>query len=196
MNMKWSEQLTFHQPLHHVALLEEAPPETWESLVRTRESAAYQRGRQDVETALADQLAQQQATLNQLQNGLLQSLRDALPQIIRESETALIELALEASRRVVAGLAIDAPMVEAIVREALRQVEDTAEILIKLHPEDLTLLRKHEAQVLQGLPDKGPLRFIGSSEVSRGGCLVQTRFGVVDARREVKLQQLAESLSV
>jgi len=86
-------------------------------------------------------------------------------------------------------------MVEAVVKEALRQAQDTAEILIQLNVEDLALLRQQDSNILQGLPDKGPLRFISSGEVSRGGCLVQTRFGVIDARREVKLEQLGQSLA-
>jgi flagellar biosynthesis/type III secretory pathway protein FliH len=57
------------------------------------------------------------------------------------------------------------------------------------------LLRLHHSPVLTGLPESGPLRFAGSSEVTRGGCLVQTRFGVIDARRETKLEQLRQTLS-
>jgi flagellar assembly protein FliH len=86
-------------------------------------------------------------------------------------------------------------MVEAVVREALKQVEDTAEIVIQLHPDDLALLRKHESPLLNGLPETGPLRFAGSPEVTRGGCIVQTRFGMIDARRETKLEQLRKTLN-
>jgi flagellar biosynthesis/type III secretory pathway protein FliH len=38
------------------------------------------------------------------------------------------------------------------------------------------------------------VELISSTEVSRGGCVVQTRFGVIDARRETKLELLQESL--
>jgi flagellar biosynthesis/type III secretory pathway protein FliH len=94
----------------------------------------------------------------------------------------------------VAGIKITPKMVEAVVREALSHVEDNAEITIHLHADDLALLRKHGSPLLNGAPDSGPLRFIGSTEISRGDCLVQTRFGLLDARRETKLEQLRESL--
>jgi flagellar assembly protein FliH len=90
---------------------------------------------------------------------------------------------------------IDAAVVEATVREALRQAEDTAEIVIQLHPEDLALLRQHQSPLLDGLPEAGPLRFVHSTEVSRGGCIIQTRFGLIDARRETKIEQLRQSLA-
>jgi flagellar biosynthesis/type III secretory pathway protein FliH len=45
------------------------------------------------------------------------------------------------------------------------------------------------------LPETGPLRFSGAAEVTRGGCIVQTRFGLVDARRETKMEQLRQALT-
>jgi flagellar assembly protein FliH len=119
-----------------------------------------------------------------------------VPQVVQEGETALINLALETAKKMIAGLPVNAEMVEAVVREALQQVEDTAEIIIQLHPDDLALLRQHNAPVLAGLPETGPLRFTGSPEVTRGGCIVQTRFGLVDARRETKIKQLRQTLAL
>ena len=46
--------------------------------------------------------------------------------------------------------------------------------------------------MLNDLPEAGPLRFVHSPEATRGGCIVQTRFGVIDARRETKLEQLQQ----
>jgi flagellar assembly protein FliH len=172
-----------------------APSENWEELLRSREEEAYQRGRRDGESALNQQLIQQRAEVAELQRGILESLRRAVTQVVQESETALINLALETAKKVVANLPIDVELVEAVVQEALRQVEDTSEILVQVHAEDLALLRKHDSKILNGLPDKGPLRFVTSADVTRGGCLVQTRFGLVDARREVKLEQLTQALS-
>jgi flagellar biosynthesis/type III secretory pathway protein FliH len=96
----------------------------------------------------------------------------------------------------VGGLKIDLKTVEKVVHEALSQVQDTAEISIRLHPEDLALLRKHESPLLEGLPETGPLRFSASPEVTRGGCVVQTRFGLIDALRETKLEQLRKAVNL
>ena len=131
----------------------------------------------------------------ELQRGILNSLSRALPQVAHEAETALIDVALEAAKKIVAGMPVDAALVESVVREALRQAEDTAEIVIQLHPDDLALLHQHQAKILDGLPETGPLRFAQSAEIGRGGCLIQTRFGMIDARRETKIEQLRQSLA-
>lgn len=193
--MKWSETILFHQPLREVRRLAEAPSQGWDQLLREREEAGYQRGRRDEESALSAQLIEQRAEIAEMQRGILESLKRAVPQVIRESENAVVSLALEAAGRIVAGLPISAELVEAVVREALRQAEDSAEIIVQLHAEDLALLRKHDSGILKGLPDAGPVRFVTSSEVTRGGCIVQTRFGLIDARREVKLEQLSQTVN-
>ena len=131
----------------------------------------------------------------ELQNGILQSLRHILPQVVHETESALIQLALESAQKIVAGLPIEISLVEAVVREALSQVEGTTEITVQLHPDDLALLRKHESPLLNGTRETGSVRFSPSADTARGGCIVQTRFGIIDARRETKIEQLAKTLS-
>jgi len=170
-----------------------APSEDWVALLQEREQEGYERGRRDGENAMKEQLAKLKAEIAALQDGILESLNQALPKLVNDSETALIGIALEAAKRVVADMPIDVALVEAVIKEALRQTEDTAEILVQLHGDDLTLLRENDSKILQGLLDKGPLRFIASADVSRGGCIVQTRFGIIDARREIKFEQLAQS---
>jgi flagellar assembly protein FliH len=194
--MNWSETITFDRPLRDARLLTPAPAQDWQEHLREREQAAYERGRQDGERALSGQLLQQRNETVELQQGILDSLRRVVPQVVQEAETTLIQLALEAAQKIVAGLPISTEQVEAVVREALRQVEDTAEIIVQLHADDLALLRRHNAAVLSGLPEAGPLRFAASAEVTRGGCIVQTRFGLVDARRETKMEQLRQTLAL
>ncbi|HZL13939.1 MAG TPA: FliH/SctL family protein [Verrucomicrobiae bacterium] len=192
--MKWSEAIAPGQPLRDVRVLMKAPAQDWEEHLREREQAAYENGRRDGEHAVSEQLLRQRNETAELQNGILNSLQQALPQLIQENELALISLALEAAQKIVAGLPIDSQMVEAVVREALRQVEDTAEITIQLHSDDLALMQNSNSPLLNGLPETGPLRFVGSPEITRGGCLVQTRFGIIDARRETKMEQLRKTL--
>lgn len=193
--MKWSDTIPFRRPLRDARLLTGAPSQEWQELLKQRESAAYERGQEDGERVLSAQLMQQRAEMAELQQGVVESLRNALPQVILEAQTALVQLALVAAEKLVAGLPISPELVEAVIREALQQVEDSAEIVIQLNPDDLALLRKNNTPILKGLPDSGPLRFISAAEVTRGGCLVQTRFGLLDARRETKLAQLKQSLT-
>ena len=194
--MKWSNSISLQQPLADVRLLTKAPIQDWQEHLRDREKTAYEQGRQDGEQSLSEQLVKQRNEMAELQNGVINSLQQMLPKMILETESALVQLALEAAKKMVAGLEIKVETIEAVVREALKQVQDMSEISIRLHPEDLTLLRQHQSPLLEGLPETGPLRFAASTEVTRGGCIIQTRFGLVDALRETKLEQLRKAMDL
>lgn len=196
--MRWLNSIALDQPLLDVRLLATAPaplPAAAEPL-QEQEQAAYERGRRDAEQALSAQLLQQRNEMAELQNGVIKSLKQMFPQMAREMEAALIQLALESVKKVVAGVKIDSKIVETVVKEALAQVQDTAEVSIQLNPEDLALLRKNKSPLLEDLPETGSLRFVPSAEVTRGGCVVQTRFGVVDAQRETKMEQIQKAVTV
>jgi flagellar assembly protein FliH len=193
--MKWSETIAFGPALRDVRLLTQTPAQDWTAHLREREEAAFQNGRREGERALNQQLLQQRNEILELQQGVLNSLKQVLPQLIRESESALIQLALASAQKIVAGLPIKAALVEGVVREALSQIEGTTEIVVQLHPDDLALLRKHESPLLTETLENGPIRFTHSAGTTRGGCMLQTRFGNIDARRETKLEQLKKSLS-
>ena len=193
--MKFSESILFNAPLQDVRLAKAVPTQEPVDPAAEREKAAYERGHQEGEAALREQLISQRNEMASLLNGVIDSLQKTVPLLVQETESALIQLALESAQKIVAGLPVNPKMVEAVVREALQQVEDTAEVVIQLHPEDLALLQKHKSDVLKPPPNSKPLQFSSSADVTRGGCLLRTRFGIIDARRETKLDQLREALA-
>jgi len=179
-----SESIQLLQPLRDVRMI----------AAGALDPAAYERGRRDGEEAMREQLLRQRAELMEIQTGILDSLRQAVPKVVHDCENAVITLAVEAAQRLVAGMPISPEIIEASVREALSQVQGSTEISVSLNPEDLALLQKLNSPLLAADNGADQVKFHSSNDVSRGGCLVQTRFGVIDARRETKAEQLKKAL--
>ena len=156
--------------------------------------AAYDRGRIDGEKSVSEQLIKQRNETNELFRGIMTSLSQAVPQVIHDTENMVVSLALEVAQKLVADMPISAEMVEAAIQDALGQVEGTAQVTVRLHPADLEILQNSNSLLMENGLGSTEFRFLGSPEVSRGGCLVLTRFGVVDARRETKFDLLKRSL--
>lgn len=156
--------------------------------------ASYELGRIEGEKSLSEQLLKQRAELHELMSGVLTSLRQAVAQVVHETENTVVSLALEVAQKLVSDMPVSVPMIEAAVRDALLQVEGTAQLTVRLHPADLELLKNAASPVLAAAELGEEFRFLGSPEVSRGGCLIQTRFGTVDARRETKFDLIKRSL--
>lgn len=164
------------------------------ALLREREEQAFERGRRQAETALASQIVSQRNEMITLQNGVLKSLQATVPQLVRESEQTLIELALTTAERLVAGMPVDVALVEAAIREVLTQVEETTDVQLLLHAEDLALLRREGSEFIGDDPTRR-MRLAASPEVSRGGCVARTHFGDIDGRRETKLAQVRKAVT-
>jgi flagellar assembly protein FliH len=192
----WSETILLSKPLRDLRraeALSEAPSAN-EAAVQAQIEASYRRGRVDGEKALNEQLLHQRAQMQELLQGVVASLRQAVPQVVRDTENTMVALALAVAQKLVADIPISAPMVEAAVRDALAQVEGTAQFTVRLHRADLELLENSESPVLADADGK-QFRFLSSSEITRGGCVVETRFGTIDARRETKLDIVKRSLT-
>jgi len=192
--MRLYKSIQLARPLRDIRQQAAPSPAPAERAAAQNEQSAYERGRRDAERALGEQLISQRNEMLELHQGVVDSLRGSLPQLNQQTEQALVGLALEAAAKLVAGLPIQPDMVEAVVRQALTEVDNSVEMTIHLHPDDLALLRKHQSPLLRELPENGPIRFAHSSDVTRGGCLIRTRFGLLDARRETKIEQMKHSL--
>ena len=160
-----------------------------ETTVHDRLEERYRDGYDAGQKVLAEQLIEQRKQIIDIQNGLLRSIQDALPGVVAECEKSLVLLAIESARKVVDSLPVDAPMVEAVVRRALTELQDTAEYEVLLHPEDLKLLQEMQSGLLpQGT--SGNVKFGSDITVSRGGCVIRTRHGAISALREKMFEKL------
>ena len=187
------DPIRFSRPLREVRLMTPLDSENKRSR-RELEDAAFERGRREGEKALSEQLIRQRSELLALQNGVLESLRQLLPKMARECESTFVAVALEVAQKLVAGMPIAAEMIESAVREGMARVEETSEFTILLHADDLDLLQRANSPLLLSQVGGEKVNFRAAGEVTRGGCIVQTRFGTIDARRESKLELLRKSL--
>lgn len=190
------EIIHFNAPVREVRLLDRATARAdRESRWQHELQASHERGRLDGEGALGAQLMQQRAELMEIHTGTLAALQSVIPQLRRDSERALIQLSLEVARRLVGDLPIDEALVESVVRDALSQVEGTTDITVLLHPEDLELMRRANSPLLRARENGGQVQLQESADVTRGGCIVRTNFGLIDSRRETKFQLLQKALA-
>ena len=190
--MKADREITFSAPVREVKVVRSGARDV---LLQQDLKASFDRGLVEGERNLSAQLVQQRSEVMELQTGVLAALRDAVPQVTRDCERALVTLAIEAAQRLVGGLPVSQEMVEASIKEACAQVEDSAELNVLMHAADLALLEKVNSPLLLPQGGKEKINFHSSPQVTRGGCLVHTRFGVIDARRETKIELLKSALS-
>lgn len=112
-------------------------------------------------------------------------------QILHQSEQQLVQLALALARRIVRReLAADDELLGALARVALERLGEARPATIRLHPDDFA--RSTAGRLEQWAA--AHVSVVADPTVNRGGCLVESPFGFVDASIEAQLQELAGAL--
>jgi flagellar assembly protein FliH len=108
--------------------------------------------------------------------------------MIQKSERQLVQLAIAIARRIIfRELTIDRTLLSAMARVALDRLGESASATIRVHPAD------HAAITAQGAAHvtTGAVRVVADHLVPRGGCIVQSDFGLIDVGLEAQLTELS-----
>ena len=173
-----------------------------EAQLAEAESRGMARGREEATAEYQTQVESLRQQLTEAERnattGLLQQIESNIQTRLQEQfvslEQELVEFTAEAAIRLVNGLPISTQIVEAAIRDALTHCENDAEVSVRLHPDDLKLLKESGSELLADSPHQRSVRYLKDDEISRGGCLVETRCGVIDGRRETRETLLKEAV--
>ncbi len=81
-----------------------------------------------------------------------------------------------------------------IVRAALRDATQQREINVRVHPADAEALRRNQRRLLDVLARAGTIEIREDDSVSRGGCIVITELGTIDASLDRQIAAIEAAL--
>ncbi len=158
--------------------------------------AARNEGRHDgyaAGRAAADlEMEQMLATMR----GLIDMARVERHKILQSAEPELVKLAMGIAERIVRQRAkSDAEVVVEMAREAVSRLVDRETITVRVNPSDLDAMREHRESVL-ALGDVKAMRLIEDQRVDRGGVIVETEAGTIDAKISTQLDEARRVLDL
>jgi flagellar assembly protein FliH len=129
---------------------------------------------------------------------IIQPLKNLLAEVERQRrdlykahEREMVQLALSISNKVLhQELEGREKVITATLREAFQQVVDQRKVIFHLHPMDYQHLLDHPEEVPCILRDLETVRLIKDPAITRGGCLLETPFGEIDATLEAQFDQI------
>jgi flagellar assembly protein FliH len=154
-------------------------------------AAGYAEGRRAADAESAERIVTIEASLQAAAAGLAEA-RASAPERV---ERAAVELALRiAEQALAAAVAVDPERVLSVVRGALRRIVERERVNVLVSPDDLEMVREHLAGVIAELGGVEHCEVQAERRVPRGGAIVRTAEGEVDATLETKLQRAREVL--
>jgi flagellar assembly protein FliH len=110
-------------------------------------------------------------------------------------ERTVVQLAVTIAELIVKReVSIDREIVLREAREALRRVVGVQQVTLRVNPFDIELVRGQKAHLAAGSESIRDLRIEPDEAVARGGCIVESDSGNVDARLSTQLRNIEMAL--
>lgn len=117
-------------------------------------------------------------------------------QLYSNAETETVELALAVARKIIGQeVALDRQIVLNVVKGALDKVINHEKVKIRINPQDLDAVQTALFEFLPHVEKLENVHFEADAAITSGGCVVETKFGTVDARIENQLDQIESAFA-
>ena len=139
----------------------------------------YQLGNQEAER-LVDRL-----------HKMIESVQSKRQEILDETEGQIVDLVLLMTRKVVKVMSdSQKSVIMANVVQALKKVKGRGDVTLRVNMSDAKLTTEHIKDFIAQVENIKNITVVEDSSVDRGGCIVETDFGAIDARISSQLGEL------
>lgn len=151
-----------------------------EELKQEAYQTGYDEGKQAGEQQAAEYIQEALTKLNEI--------AVALPNAVKQNEEKLVSLALDIASKVIQEeISLQPEIVQRTVETALRRVSDLESVTIKVNPLDLDLILPKQDTFKALVPDVQNFSIEGSHTLQRGGCVIETNSGSINASINAQL---------
>lgn len=147
------------------------------------EADARQKMRQELDTVL-DSFFLAAKELNNLRTEMLKGQGDDL-----------VRLAMVVAEQVISTeLSLNEDMIIPIVDKAMKSAAEADEFHVRVHPDDVHIVQEKRPLLIAGVKGLRQIHVQEDEGITRGGCVVESNKGQVDARLESKLAEIHQQL--
>lgn len=126
---------------------------------------------------------------------ILEAVLNRREQILNETEEQIIQLVLLMTRKVVKVMSENQKsVVMANVLSALKKVKARGDVTIRVNLEDVKLTTEHIKDFTEQVESVSGITVVEDCSVEKGGCIVETDFGAIDARISSQLSELESKI--
>ena len=126
---------------------------------------------------------------------ILEAVMQRREEILQDTESQIVELVILMARKVIKILSENQKnVIMANTVAALRKVKTRGNVTLRVNIEDVKLTTAHADEFIQHVENVQGITVQEDSSVERGGCIVETDFGAIDARISSQLTELENKI--
>jgi len=153
-------------------------------------------GEEEMERIVERQLAGQLATLLPALRQVIQEIQHAKQAFMVHWEKSGVHVAAAIAERLIRRELARTPEITlTLVREALELAVGSSHLRIHMNPADHEALGPQVKALIAEICPLGSAELVADSEISPGGCRIETRFGAIDQQFAAQLARIEEELT-
>jgi flagellar assembly protein FliH len=126
---------------------------------------------------------------------LITTLKTLKTELLERFEADILSLSMAIAEKVIhKEVSINGDVIVAVLKDTIRHIKDKEGLRIRLNPDDYKYITEIKPEFLNNYPDMNNVRFEVDGQIQRGGAVVETNFGEMDAQLDHQLQRIKESL--
>ncbi len=146
-------------------------------------SEGYEKGKAEVERLI------------ERMHKVLEAVMQRREEILQDTESQIVELVILMARKVIKILSENQKnVIMANTVAALRKVKTRGSVTLRVNIEDVKLTTAHADEFIQHVENVQGITVQEDSSVEKGGCIVETDFGAIDARISSQLTELENKI--
>lgn len=112
-----------------------------------------------------------------------------------ELEGMITDLVITCVKKIVNEEIAEKPhIIKNTIQEALKTISDSRKIVIFVNPEDIAIVREQKKALASFLENSKTLKVEAVEDIEKGGCVIKTESGVLNAKISSMISKLEESL--
>ncbi len=126
---------------------------------------------------------------------IIERMMDKRQEILAETEQQIVDLVLLMTRKIVKVISENQRnVVVSNVVQALRKVKGRGEVIIRVNLNDVAMTTQHIKDFLAAAENIKNITVVEDSTVDRGGCVIETDFGSIDAKIVSQLNEIEQRI--
>ncbi|MBO4320219.1 MAG: flagellar assembly protein FliH [Treponema sp.] len=122
---------------------------------------------------------------------MIEAVQDKRQDILNQTEGQIVDLVLLMTRKVVKIMSDNQKsVIMANVVQALKKVKGRGDVILRVNMADVKLTTEHTKDFISQVENIRNVSVVEDSSVDRGGCIIETDFGAIDARISSQLGEL------
>ncbi len=161
--------------------------------LETEYHKGYEEGKQEVEKYLSEKHNQEMLDQAEEFYKILKTFEEKIKSYDNNFHKVVIGVSQKISEKILKRELEQKSIIAEILDKHLNKVIGANDIIIKLNPSELSIVEKTSKEKMEKI-GISRIRFEASEGIQKGGCLIETEIGNLDARIESQLNEITKAL--